>query len=842
MPQHLVYDLRHGYIHDWLVLGPAILPVDTSSETGGEAGFDRPSPPSAAEAQANDFPQPPQELEKIERFGPPLYWEVAHCQDDHLLGWEATPAIVSRVCAWAFVRLACPAPTAATLQLIVSCRAAAWLNGRLLVPYEQHEQESGQTAAHIPIALQPGDNDLLIRLERLAAGPTALMLGARLDLSSQAVVRVKVPTITDRPEQRQEWEQALAHAHLDQPVYQREQMVTVVCDDEMPGVRGGAVRLQQPDGITFVRMDVTFKAGARLEGLLAAQLAPGRLQAVLTPPLEDYYTRGFRARRILPFVANTGFIINEPATAWDDRLIALVREAARGPDRLYAGIAKMALGWWAALDTRDIRGAIARVRRGEYDCLSDLLGLTAMRLRMAGRAQFPVELLAEVDACLRSFDYTCRSVPAIDLSRESNQITLYAAQTLAGQALGRKTMAASGLTARQERLRGEALAEAWLRRRGQTGLAAWNSHLDCTVAALACLADLAQNRNVRDLATVLLDKLLFGLAVNSFAGAYAAPRAEARAAWLRSAALAPEAPLNYLLWGMGGLNTHVRGAVSLGLAGARYQVPELIRKIALDRWPDMLSRERQQTADDAYVNTVVFKTPDFMLASAQDYRAGQRGRREHIWQATLGYDALVFANHPASFSDGDAVEAGWWCGNGSLPRVVQHRDALIALYSVPEDDPLGFTHAFFPTYAFDEHVIEAGWAFARCGDGYLALTATPAMTLLRAGPDAGRELRAVGPRSAWLCQMGRAALDGSFDDFRQAVLARSVRVNGLQVAWDTIRGEHLAFDWSGPLLVDGAVEPLTDFKHVENPYALAAFPAQSMDIGYGEDMLRLHFA
>jgi hypothetical protein len=109
------------------------------------------------------------------------------------------------------------------------------------------------------------------------------------------------------------------------------------------------------------------------------------------------------------------------------------------------------------------------------------------------------------------------------------------------------------------------------------------------------------------------------------------------------------------------------------------------------------------------------------------------------------------------------------------------------------------------------------------------------------GDDAGRELRSAGLRNAWLCQMGRAAVDGSFADFRRGVLAGRVAVNDLQVAWDTIRGERLDFGWAGPLLVDGAAEPITGFKHVENPYALAEFPAEQMDIGYGEDMLRLHF-
>jgi len=111
-------------------------------------------------------------------------------------------------------------------------------------------------------------------------------------------------------------------------------------------------------------------------------------------------------------------------------------------------------------------------------------------------------------------------------------------------------------------------------------------------------------------------------------------------------------------------------------------------------------------------------------------------------------------------------QAGWWCGNGSLPRVAQWRDALIALYNLPEDDLLGFTHAFFPAYAFDEHVIEHGWAFARQGDGYLALHAAHGMTLVTTGNDAQRELRSVGQRNAWVCQMGRAEVDGSFEEFR----------------------------------------------------------------------------
>ena len=50
----------------------------------------------------------------------------------------------------------------------------------------------------------------------------------------------------------------------------------------------------------------------------------------------------------------------------------------------------------------------------------------------------------------------------------------------------------------------------------------------------------------------------------------------------------------------------------------------------------------------------------------------------------------------------------------------------------------------FPTFAFDEYEIEKGWAFARKGKGYLAITARQGIELIKRGPDGYRELRSYG--------------------------------------------------------------------------------------------------
>jgi len=47
------------------------------------------------------------------------------------------------------------------------------------------------------------------------------------------------------------------------------------------------------------------------------------------------------------------------------------------------------------------------------------------------------------------------------------------------------------------------------------------------------------------------------------------------------------------------------------------------------------------------VNKITYKTPDYELSTAQDYRKGKAGYQQHIWQATLGPESVVFTLNPS---------------------------------------------------------------------------------------------------------------------------------------------------------------------------------------------------
>ena len=77
------------------------------------------------------------------------------------------------------------------------------------------------------------------------------------------------------------------------------------------------------------------------------------------------------------------------------------------------------------------------------------------------------------------------------------------------------------------------------------------------------------------------------------------------------------------------------------------------------------------------VNTYSYRTPDYLLSTAQDYRKGSRGDQYHSWQATFGTKALVFTTHPGTRAPPDArLERRWRAGLLDRHRVATaHRAA-----------------------------------------------------------------------------------------------------------------------------------------------------------------------
>ncbi|OPZ25056.1 MAG: hypothetical protein BWZ02_02621 [Lentisphaerae bacterium ADurb.BinA184] len=249
-----------------------------------------------------------------------------------------------------------------------------------------------------------------------------------------------------------------------------------------------------------------------------------------------------------------------------------------------------------------------------------------------------------------------------------------------------------------------------------------------------------------------------------------------------------------------------------------------------------------------HADLYTFRTPEYMLGCAQDYHPGAPGYQQFIWCATLGPRAVVFTTNPAP-PDIPYGRPGPWVGNGVLPKVVQHRNVLIALYRVRPcpiyDQPPWHredrVHAWFPRGAFDEVVERAGWCFGRTGGGYVALRPDKPAEWLPPDPRLAAVAGAGQPYEwsvrdtdvAWVCELGARQTHGSFEAFVDRIAAARVEGGVERIVYDSPSLGRVEAGWQGGLSVAGRRIAIHDYPRFDNAYCQAPFGVRTIVVRCG---------
>ncbi|MFN8635754.1 MAG: hypothetical protein U0893_18050 [Chloroflexota bacterium] len=804
----LAYPLRDGYVVNWLVAGPEVSPESLGWDDGpGIEG--RPAE------------RGPLGTGSYRVGGPTGTWAYHACPDDGFVDRSGSHPPGRHLRSWAYAELVADTARTAAVELTATGPAGLWLDGVLAL-----RLEGGSARAQI--ALKQGTNPVLIRFADVSTGETPHAAALRVESIG---LHVQIPTCIDDVGRRTAFERLTAGTFLERDIYEGGTPIVLRWPEGERGFCPAHVRLHGPDDAIYALADTAGEPGTASELGYALSLPSGPLRVTLMPSPDEVYLHDTRVTHELPFwsMGRQRYVSvptdSDLATRRGEALLAVAEHA----DSVYGQIARMALGVWSDVEAGVLMRACERLDAAM------LVALVGMLHRFGERAEPGEEVLRVAEGAV--FGYDAWSAPG----SEATRILRHAAETLAGQRYPDRAFA-DGQPGSWHRARGEQLALDWMRDFATHGSAQPSAPyaIEAVAVALSHLADLAESPAAYEMAAVCLDKLLFMLALHSRQGVLGAASRSVPASIVKSGLLQPTSPLSRLLWGAGIYNHHLAGALSLALA-SEYEPPPILEAIARDAPDELWSVERHAPPGAEPAHLVTFKTPEYVLSSLADVRPGGMGHSELIWRATMSPQAMVFVNQPGSSSESDARLPGYWAGNARLPRVAQWRETLIAMHRVAEHDLLPWTHAHFPCATFDEYALRDGWAFAQVGDGYLAITCSTGMALTREGRYALRELRAPGPVSTWLVQMGRAALDGDFLAFQTKVLAAPYTCGRETVHWSTIRGDELQLDWDGLLRVNGAPLATDEGRHVENAYTTAELPCVSMDIRLGDDVLRLDF-
>ena len=874
---YIHYDLEKGFIHNWLVAGPQAIPVDIEHFNGDDVKQRIAQSYYAVESGITKTPVERGPLtEGVFSIGDYTgSWSYFSCGEDHFVDQSAIYPTCHYLRSWAYSQAISEAAQEVLLALTTYGPADVWLNGRH-VHRQEHFCDQHPASMSFKVRLEAGTNEILVRFEGVAIreGPHAMALQVcqfndrQLSQGKNAEpflpatgVHISIPTLIESISRRNEFEQVYAAVYVDRDVFERDDLIKLRWPDDLEKSSVATVRLQTPAGQIYAEADVDGTAGDQLFLNYPHHIPQGPYRILVMPRAWEYYERNMRITREISLwsLGNNRYSESPYGTYQERRQEALASAAQRG-GTVFSEMAKMALGQWSVVEVGVLLQTIEKINRREADGDLNLLGLLGMLYRFGNHPEFPEALKQPLEDCILNFKYwhdegSNAAAPVPAYIAENRYILFHTCEILAGQLYPDRTFAESNKTGQWQRQKGEQSALAWLYERGAYGWKDWDSNVYFAddLVALSHLVDLTETEQVWEMAAVIVDKIFFTIALNSYKGVFGSTRGRSEAQSLKGGLLEPTSGITRLMWGMGIFNHHIAGTVSLACM-EKYELPSILSDIALSLPEEMWNRERHIVSDlsgdpaslERAVNKVTHKTPDYMLCSAQDYHPGEKGNQEHIWQATLGPTAVVFVSHPGCSSEDEARWPNFWAGNAALPRVAQWKDVLIAIHKLPEEDWMGFTHAYFPICAFDEYVLRDGadgcpWAFARKGNGYLALTASQGISLVKRGHYAFRELRSCGQHNVWLCYMGRSALDGEFGTFQEKVLALGIAFDDLSVRCNTLRGQVLSFGWQGPFLRDGHEQPLVGFKHYENPYTIAELPCTRMEIQQEGEILRLDF-
>jgi hypothetical protein len=249
-----------------------------------------------------------------------------------------------------------------------------------------------------------------------------------------------------------------------------------------------------------------------------------------------------------------------------------------------------------------------------------------------------------------------------------------------------------------------------------------------------------------------------------------------------------------------------------------------------------------------HADVYTFRTRDYMLGCVQDFRSGSPGYQQLVWSATLGRRAVVFTTNPAP-ANVPYGRPGPWVGNGVLPKVMQHRNVLVALHRVRPcpiyDQPPWFredrVHAWFPRGAFDEVVERDGWCFGRKEGGFIGLRPLKPAVWADPRPELARRVGSEAPYEwvvedtdvAWVCELGSARSHGSFTGFVDSLVAARVEGGIDRVVFESPSLGLIEAGWDRGLAVAGTPLAIRDYPRFENPYCHAPFGSREIAIRCG---------
>lgn len=377
---------------------------------------------------------------------------------------------------------------------------------------------------------------------------------------------------------------------------------------------------------------------------------------------------------------------------------------------------------------------------------------------------------------------------------ENHSLLFHICQYFAGHLFADKIFEVSGRTGNEQYQLGKERLLDWFRQFESYGFSEWNSatYLPIDLIGFFSLYNSAPDEELRLLAKRALDYTFKFIAINQHGGTLASTFGRTYEHDLKAMRLGEISNILEIAWKKGYPNYALRAATLFCLSD--YEPPvEYLDYIELDDNQSLTANYLQGVNQ---VETYLYKTKHYSLASAVRYKARQKGHQQHMMNISLGDDiTLLWINNPGEYAHSGENRPSFWAGNGIFPSIHQYKNVLMMDYDL-SDAVVKKVHMYLPFWQLTEiDSSDKHWLFIKKEDAYLAVHFSQAYEIEEMGATRNREVMAFGENHSLIVKCSSKIEAGSFESFKQRILQSEIKENSFN---DYQFGE---FNWTDDNLI-----------------------------------------
>ncbi|WP_261805871.1 hypothetical protein [Lapidilactobacillus luobeiensis] len=324
----------------------------------------------------------------------------------------------------------------------------------------------------------------------------------------------------------------------------------------------------------------------------------------------------------------------------------------------------------------------------------------------------------------------------------------------------------------QEKIGRERLLD-WFAQFNKFGFSEWNSSTYLPIDLIGFFSIYISSKNdeeVYKLAQNALDFTFKIMAINHHGNMLSSTYGRIYEHDLKGMRLGEISSLLQIAWGRGQFNYASRAATLFCLSD--YQPPEQLTKYLLSDTSKFAIYANYLQGENR-VETYLYKTSRYSLASAVDYNAFNPGHQQHMMNISLGTDGTqLWLNNPGELAHSGENRPSYWAGNSVCPRIYQYKNLSLIKYNL-EKTSIKFVHLYVPFWLLNEIVAKDNWLFVRKNESYLGIYFSKGFNIVKNGDTRNREVVSQGSNQDIVVKCSSVDENFTFGQFIDCYSAQS---------------------------------------------------------------------